>query len=412
MTVARGETAGASITLDGTQPGRVLVGTSPACDLQLTDRAVSRRHLALELSGNALRVRDLDSTNGTFVAGVRLFDGLVEPPASLEIGGSVLQVERTTHAAPPTEAREAFGRMIGASQVMRRLYPLCDRLAASDIPVIIEGETGTGKEALAEALHEMGPRNSGPFVVFDCTIVPDNLMEAELFGHARGAFTGATEARDGVFLQAHGGTLLLDEIGDLSPQLQPKLLRAIDRGEIRPIGKSASVRADVRIIAATRRDLDREVHEGRFRDDLFHRLAVGRVELPPLRERRGDIARLARAFWTQLGGDEAHLTRALLRRWESHRWPGNVRELRNTVARQLALGELAGWKPDTAPEPSAWLDAILALPLKEAKQRMMLEFERRYVQAMLQRHDGNVTRAAEAAGVARRYFQVVKARSK
>src|SRR5262245_60431404 len=188
---------------------------------------------------------------------------------------------------------------------------------------------------MAEALHEQGPRASQPFVVFDCTAVPPNLVESELFGHERGAFTGAVTQRKGVFEQAHGGTLLIDEIGDLDLPLQPKLLRAIERGEIRRVGADRWIRVDVRVLAATRRDLAREVQAGRFRDDLFHRLAVGRIELPPLRHRRGDVPLLARQVWRELGGDARLLPAEILLKWEDYEWPGNVRELRNAVARQL-----------------------------------------------------------------------------
>ncbi|MEM1416291.1 MAG: sigma 54-interacting transcriptional regulator [Myxococcota bacterium] len=410
VVVASGEDAGAQVLLDGSHPGRVLVGTSAACTLRLHDPSVSRRHVALELEGGTLRLRDLGSTNGTFVNDVRIVEASVEPPATLRLGQSELRISAEVGAGVEPAPRRTFGRLRGESLAMRRLYPLCERLALSAIPLVIEGETGTGKEALAEAIHEEGPRSHGPFVVFDCTVVPATLMEAELFGHVRGAFTGATEARKGVFFEADGGTLLLDEIGDLAPALQPKLLRAIDRGEARPVGAAKGARADVRIIAATRRDLDREVEEGRFRDDLFHRLAVGRVELPPLRVRRGDVAALAYAFWEELGGERADLPRSLLRRWEAHAWPGNVRELRNAIARRLALGELASFDPVPAIDGD-WVAPILALPLKEARQRLQEEFERRYVHAMLERHRGNVTHAAEGAGVARRYFQKVKARS-
>lgn len=411
VTVTRGPDAGTRLVIDGSHPGRVLVGTSAACALRLTDPSVSRRHLALEWDQGFLRVEDLDSTNGTRIGGALLGSARVDPHTELEIGGSVLSLATETGTAPPLDPRESFGRVQGASRAMRRLYPLCERLAQANIPVVIEGETGTGKEALAEALHEEGPRRKQPFVVFDCTVVPENLMEAELFGHTKGAFTGATESRTGVFVQADGGTLLLDEIGDLSAQLQPKLLRAIDRGEVRPIGARESIAANVRIIAATRRDLDREVQEGRFRDDLFHRLAVGRIELPPLRRRRGDVVLLARAFWQELGGDLDTLPRSLLRQWERHSWPGNVRELRNTVARRIALGDLASFSAQASSDGCDWVLPILELPFKEARHRLQEEFERRYVQAMLERHEGNVTRAAEGAGVARRYFQKVKARS-
>jgi transcriptional regulator with GAF, ATPase, and Fis domain len=294
------------------------------------------------------------------------------------------------------------------------LYPLCERLAAANVPVIIEGETGTGKEVLAESLHERGPRSQAPFVIFDCTSVPAALLESELFGHVRGAFTGAVSSRAGVFEQADGGTLLIDEIGDLDLALQPKLLRAIERTEIRRVGGANVIRTDVRVLAATRRDLDHAVQEGTFRDDLFHRLAVGRIELPPLRERHGDVRMLAEHFCRELGGDPSALDPDMLRRWEQDAWPGNVRELRNAVARYLALGELAS-NPARHTHRSTHEDVIdealrLELPLSQARERVVAEFERRYVEHMLERSQGVVSHAAKAAGVARRHFQRVRAR--
>jgi transcriptional regulator with GAF, ATPase, and Fis domain len=303
--------------------------------------------------------------------------------------------------------------MVGASAEMRRLYPLCEKLAEAMVPIIIEGETGTGKEVLAESLHSQGPRARAPFVVFDCTAVPNSLLESELFGHERGAFTGAVNTRKGVFESANGGTLLIDEIGDLELSLQPKLLRALERSEVRRVGGDAPIAVDVRIIAATRRDLDHEVQAGRFRDDLFHRLAVARIELPPLRERHGDVTVLARHFCRKLGSTEGALGGELLRRWESDTWPGNVRELRNAVARQLALGELAAAKPP--PKHSIKRDIVervlaMDLPIGEARERVVDEFERRYVTHMLEKNQGIVTHAAKASGVARRHFQRIRAR--
>jgi len=287
------------------------------------------------------------------------------------------------------------------------------------VPVIIEGETGTGKEVLAESLHEMGPRAGGPFVVFDCTAVPATLLESELFGHERGAFTGAVSTRKGVFEQAHGGTLLIDEIGDLELSLQAKLLRAIERAEVRRVGGDKTIKVDVRLLAATRRDLDREVQAGRFRDDLFHRLAVARIELPPLRHRMGDVQVLARHFWRALGGKAEELPGDVVLRWEDDEWRGNVRELRNAVARRLALGELAlGPQAEHADasvaEGADFVEAILrlGLPLIEARQRLIEEFERRYIESTLEKHGGSVAKAATAAGVAKRHFQRIKARGK
>jgi DNA-binding NtrC family response regulator len=336
---------------------------------------------------------------------------------------------RVAPALTAMPAGDAFARVLGASPEMRRLYPLCARLAASDVPLVIEGETGTGKELLAESLHEQSARRDGPFVVFDCTAVPANLIEATLFGHERGAFTGAIAASKGLFQEANGGTLLIDEIGDLDMALQPKLLRAIERAEVRPLGGNRFISVDVRVMAATRRDLDKEIQAGRFRDDLFYRLAVARIELPPLRRRRGDVALLARHFWEKLGG-EGPLPFDFLVRLENHDWPGNIRELHNAVARRLALGDLAQGallgRPGVEAASEATSSALsshqtsegdviarviaLGLPLSRSRELVVDEFERRYVATVLGRHGGDATRAAQASGIARRYFQLLRAR--
>lgn len=350
----------------------------------------------------------------------RVSDAILRAGERIQIGDTVLRLDPIRGALPDPCRETSFGRVFGASAEMRRLYPLLTRLAQTTIPVVIEGETGTGKEAVAEALHEQGPRARGPFVVFDCTAIAPTLLESELFGHEKGAFTGAIAARAGLFQQANGGTLLIDEIGDLDLALQPKLLRAIERSEVRRLGAAHPVRVDVRIIAATRRDLDRCVQEGRFRDDLFHRLAVARVELPPLRRRSGDVAALARHFWTDSSGsrgEDAEAERGppidLLRRWEHDPWPGNVRQLRNAVARVLALGEAAAGEAPAAREGGPdFIDRVIAehLTLPLARERVVSEFERRYLQEVLARHGGAVTRAAKDSGIALRYFQLLKRR--
>jgi DNA-binding NtrC family response regulator len=423
VTVVSGPDRGASCVVDGSSPSRVLVGTSLSCDIRLSDRQASRRHLTLELEGARLHVVDVGSTNGTWAGSIAIRDAWLSGGETLQVGATVLRFDR---GPKPQEQRlptdTHFEGVLGVSREMRRLFPLLQRLAASTVPVVIEGETGTGKEALAEAVHSAGPRKNGPFVVFDCTAVPPNLVESELFGHERGAFTGAIATRKGVFEQAHGGTLLIDEIGDLDPALQPKLLRALERSEIRRVGSDKWQHVDVRVLAATRRDLDQEVQAGRFRDDLFHRLAVARVELPPLRKRRGDVALLVGHFCRELGGDPSRIPQRVLAAWEQQPWPGNVRELRNAVARYLALGELAQLQqaeesaPDSLPAMPTpgtdWLEPILAqkLPLAEAREKVLQVFERRYIEAMLAAFGGNGVRAAAAAGVARRYFQLLKAK--
>jgi DNA-binding NtrC family response regulator len=420
LRVVAGPDAGKTFVIDGGTDGRVLVGQSPACAVRLDDRTVSRRHAALEPVDGGLRLTDLGSTNGTYIDALRVFDVALAGGEALRIGDTILRVEAGETVVAPASPDTRFGGFVGASDEIRRLYPTMARLAASDIPVVIEGETGTGKEVLAEAIHDEGPRASGPFVVFDCTTVAASLVEATLFGHERGAFTGALNAAPGLFEQADRGTLFIDEIGDLDIALQAKLLRAIERSEVRRIGGRQWTRVDVRIVAATRRDLDREVQAGRFRDDLFFRLAVGRVELPPLRRRRKDIALLAAHFWRALGGSPAALTGDLLTRLEDYDWPGNVRELRNVVAQRIALGDLAPARSGQGPQStrpgdsSDPMQAILDrnLPFPIARDRVLEVFEEKYVARVLERHGGNVTHAARASGVGRRYFQTIRGRLK
>ncbi|MFT3837024.1 MAG: sigma 54-interacting transcriptional regulator [Myxococcaceae bacterium] len=411
--VVEGPNAGKQLEVDGST--RVLVGTSEVCALRLDDRKVSRRHLALEVIGARLRATDIGSTNGTHIGSLTITEASLGGGESVRLGDTVLSVTYSAAGANPVvPAADRFGRLLGQSRAMRRLYPQCEKLAAARVPVIIEGETGTGKEVLAESLHEKGPLADKPYVVFDCTAAPPTLIESELFGHEKGAFTGATSTRQGVFEQANGGTLLIDEIGDLELSLQPKLLRALERGEVRRVGGDKSIAVDVRVLAATRRDLDQEVQAGRFRDDLFHRLAVTRIELPPLREREGDVRFLARHFWSSLGGPGEPPARAMAL-WETSSWPGNVRELRNAVARQLALGDEPTQTEETAIAPGAdVIESILAqdLSLPVARDRVIAEFERRFVKRALAQHGGNVSRAAAALGIARRHFQRLKAKSK
>jgi len=426
--VVEGPDSGSSLVVDGSRPGRVLVGKGLACDLRLGDAEVSRRHCAFEATPSGLRVTDLGSTNGTWQGRTQILDAYLSGGETLRIGATTLAIDLAggPQAVSLSEAMR-FGRIVGASSEMRRLYPLCDRLAQSDVPVVIEGETGTGKELLAEAIHEEGPRAGGPFAVFDCTSVPPTLVESTLFGHEKGAFTSAVSARRGVFEVAHGGTLLIDEIGDLEPSLQPKLLRVLERGEVQRVGSDKWVPFDVRVLAATRRDLDAEVAAGRFREDLYYRLAVARIELPPLRARHGDVALLTRHFWRKLDTRDQPLSPDIVARFEAYSWPGNVRELRNAVARRLALGDLAPepggpgsssatrgstGAPPSAPEGDDLLERVLAadLPLPRARQEVLDEFERRYVERVLAKHGGNVTRAAAASGIARRYFYTIRNR--
>lgn len=424
LMVTAGLDAGQDFPIAANVPQRILLGTSPACDLRLTDPTVSRRHAALEPTERGLRLTDLSSTNGVFVNGLKVFDALLRGGETITVGSTSLRLE----AGASEQIREVpvmgFGKFVGASPEMRALYPLCFRLASSDLPLVIEGETGTGKEVMAEAIHDASPRADHELVVFDCTTVPPNLAESLLFGYEKGAFTGAVSSKAGYFEQAHGGTLLIDEIGELEPALQAKLLRAIERGEVRRVGARRWSRYDVRIVAATRRDLDREVGLGRFRDDLFYRLAVGRIELPPLRRRAGDVELLARHFWTAFSGKPEQPDTAFLQSLVSRDWPGNVRQLRNVVAQRIALGDLfdlesidlsvQGRSRGHAASDTEPIADVLAreLPFPVARRLVLAAFETRYVAQVLANHGGNVGAAAKASGVGRRYFQMIRGRTK
>lgn len=416
VVVAAGPDQGRTFVLPADTPQPILLGQGPACQIRLGDPRVSRRHAALIPGPDSVHFRDLGSTNGSLINGVEVLEARLRGGETVGIGSTTLRIE----AGDPTQIREApvnrFGKYVGASPEIRALYPLCVRLAATDIPLVIEGETGTGKEVLAESIHHASRRSEHEMVVFDCTTVPTSLAEGLLFGYEKGAYTGATDRRAGYFEQANGGTLFIDEIGDLDLQLQAKLLRAIERGQVRRLGATRWVQCDVRIIAATRRDLDAEVSRGRFRDDLYFRLAVGRIELPPLRRRRGDIAMLGAHFWRTLGGLPPQPDPDFLALLESRPWPGNVRELKNFIARRIALG-------DVQTDPQANLEAmpqgdmfadILArdLPLPVARRMVVNAFEASYVERVVERFDGHVGKAAEASGIGRRYFQMVRGRTR
>jgi DNA-binding NtrC family response regulator len=297
--------------------------------------------------------------------------------------------------------------MAGSSAEMRRLYPIFERLAATRVHVVIEGESGTGKELLAECLHESGPSAQAPFVVVDCSHESREVLEAEIFGS--GTDKGALEL-------AHGGSLVLDEIAELDVALQQPLLRALERREATRAGTTQKYACDVRVLVTSRRDLDREVHAGRVREDLLGHLAVARIEMPPLRKRRGDVDALARHFARELGGGE--IARDVLDRWRDEPWPGNVRELRQRVLRRLTLGDLevTAAQRGTAPTTGG-LSTFVASAVdrdrtfSQAREELLRAFEAAFVERMLAKHKGNVVRAASASGLARRYFQILKARA-
>ncbi len=375
VTVVAGPDRGLAFELDGAQATRSLAGSGPACAIRLADALVSRRHAAFEIDPDGLRVQDLGSKNGTVVNGLRVVDALLAGGEVVRIGSTMLKVERLarTSATRATSAM-AFGRVVGASPEMRRLYPLFQTIANAALPALVEGETGTGKELLAEVLHENGPRAAGPFVVFDGSAPIEVALE-----------------------EARGGTLFVDEAADLDAREQAVLLHGIERA------------SGARILVATRTDLDSEIQAGRFRDDLFRRLASLRIELPPLRRRKGDVALLARHFWRTLGGEDA-IPSDLVARLETYAWPGNVRELADVVARRFARGAAEPLEDDSTADA---MERILEkdLPFSRARDEALAEFEKRYVARVLARHGGHVGRAAAAAGIARRYFQVLRGRT-
>jgi two-component system response regulator HydG len=416
VSVVDGPDRGKEAIVGPESPAPLLVGTGPACGLPLTDRRVSRRHLSAVPEGSALRIQDLGSTNGTTVSSIRVADATLTGGELVRIGATTLRVDIMEESgAPKLWPVESFGRLVGASAAMRRLFPLAAKLAASTLPVIVEGETGTGKELFAESLHEMGPRKNHPFVVFDGASLESGRLEAVLFGEE--LRTGRpSEIRKGVFEEATGGTLLVDEIALLPLATQAKLSRVLERGEICRVGGDTWIPVDARVVATSRRNVDREVEGGRFREDLFFRLAAARVELPPLRQRAGDPALLAQRFWTQMAGDRPPPA-DLLAAYEAYAWPGNVRELRNLVARKVALGDLdqaPRAASDAAPVAEAAFDRVLDLdlPFPEARARVLAEFERTFIQRVLAKHGGNVSRAAAASGIARRYFQILRTRAR
>jgi DNA-binding NtrC family response regulator len=325
--------------------------------------------------------------------------------ARIELGKTALAFEIRGAPIEVTLApREHFGRMLGTSAAMRRVFHLMATVAPTNATVLFQGETGTGKELAAQAIHESSKRAERAFVAIDCGAIAEHLVESELFGHLRGSFTGATADRRGMFEEASGGTLFLDEIGELPLSLQPKLLRALEEREVRPVGSNAPRPVDVRVIAATNRPLASAVNAGGFREDLYYRLAVFEIVIPPLRDRREDLDFLAEHFYANVTGKAERLAPELLASIRGRSWPGNVRELRNFIERSAILGLDSGGAVVATAGGSLEIFASADLPMKEARERCMSQFEAQYVVSLLRRTGGNVTRAAEIAGVSRRYL--------
>jgi transcriptional regulator with GAF, ATPase, and Fis domain len=399
------------------------IGRSPDNDLSFADVKVSREHCEIVKDARgAYLLRVLASTNPTYLDSVDIGVGEVylHADAVITLGEVKLKVQRFAERVLPSE-RDSFGDLCGRQPAMRLIFGLLERLAPSNATLLIGGETGTGKDLLARAVHAASLRAKGPFEVVDCGAVVGTLIESELFGHEKGAFTGALETRKGAFERAHKGTLFLDEIGELPMEVQPKLLRAIESRKIRRVSGQREIEVDIRIVAATHRDLKLEVDRGRFRQDLYFRLAVVPLDLPPLRERRDDIPLIATQLLKRLasesGADNAalELSSADLQALSAHDWPGNVRELRNVLERSALLARAGGegvlhvlGLPANQAAPSALQTPATAFdPNRSYRQTREVwenEFERNYVSWLLARHAGNVSSAARAADMDRKYL--------
>lgn len=390
------------------------IGSSPDCDLVVADERVSRRHCELRLTEQGIVLRDLGSKNGTFIAQVQIREALLPPSVPVTLGSSQLDI-RTEGGGRvvPISTTCRFGKALGQSLAMRALFAKLERAAATEHTVLLFGESGTGKEVLARAIHDHSPRKDQPFVVFDCSSVAPSLVEAELFGYAKGAFTGAQQPRMGLLEEASRGTLLLDEIGELPLDLQPKLLRAIEAREIRRIGTSEWKPWNARIIAATNRNLRAQISKGAFREDLYYRLAVVEAQVPALRERKEDVPLLIESFLAAYEPPRAlsDVPSHALAMLAAHDWPGNVRELRNVVTRLLLFPErledmlspiaTPSPKSESRDEGESRLGSLLEVPLLQARELVMEQFERSYLTVKLSQHKGNISRAAEAMGVSR-----------
>ena len=403
LEVVAGPDAGKIIEL--AQP-TIMIGRTGA-DLNLTDPKVSSLHAELRLQADGYRLRDLGSTNGTHVRGVRVVDGFIAPGATIQIGKSAVVFDPLDESVSvPLWHESKLHGLIGASAPMRQLFDMISRFAQSDATVLIQGETSAGKEGVAEAIHLCSPRKDGPFIVLDCSAIPEQLFEDQIFGHEQGAFTGAGKATVGVFEAAHGGTLFLDEIGELPLDVQSKLLRAVETRKVRRIGSTKVIASDVRIVAATNRDLATEVNRGTFRSDLFYRLSVAKLSVPALRERREDIPLLVEHFLRQLtatiGSKDPRLPDDFAARAQRHAWPGNVRELRNAVERACLLPNHPTLGFEAPPKKEGSFGSVdIDVPFKVAKQQLVDEFDRKYLEQLLEAHDNNISAAARAAGIER-----------
>ena len=386
-------------------------------DLSLDDKKVSRHHFEICFTDNGYLLVDLQSTNGTFLDGKRIERAYLATGSQIVAGdSSVLFAPLDEEIVVSPDAEGFFAGMVGRSLKMRQIFGLLKKVAPMDVSVIITGETGTGKELVARAVHEHSQRRKGPFVVLDCGAIPENLIESELFGHERGAFTGADRAREGAFERAQGGTIFLDEIGELGTEMQPRLLRVLENREVRRVGGSQVIDLDVRVVAATNRDLAQEVADGHFREDLYFRLSVINIALPPLRQRREDIPHLIQHTLSQPETVQRHgvkrVTPGAMALLTTHGWPGNVREFMNVMSHVLTFSEGPDIDVQHLP-PRLTGGGVQKSPLAfnehlgfhEAKEQVLEAFEREYLGALLKRCEGNISRAARESGLHRKSIE-------
>lgn len=411
------ELRGGSIWLES-EPGRrvvvgrepVLVGRAAACHLVVSDPRVSAMHVELLATPEGLRIRDLGSKNGTWIEGVRIKEVHLTESSTLLLGPVAIVFEPQDPERMKLPVADRFHDLYGSSPAMREVFAKIERAANADVTVLIEGETGTGKELLAQSVHRASNRKKGPFVVLDCGSISPGLAEATLFGHARGAFTGAIRERSSPFVDANGGTLFLDELGELPLDLQPKLLRALAEKRVKPVGSERWIDFDARIVAATRRDLLRAVNDGSFRSDLYFRVAQLRIHVPPLRERIEDIPGLVR-FMLGPAGRTAwkRVSRESIERLIRHDWPGNVRELKNVVSVAVALAE-SGESIDLAAPlggstPAGASRGNERFGYHEAKRAALDRFERAYFSALIEETGGNIAEISRLAGLQRTHVR-------
>jgi DNA-binding NtrC family response regulator len=411
LTVLSGDSRGTVARLPADEGGTLSVGSAGDNGFVLRDAAISRHHLLFERTREGLHVRDLGSTNGVRVGGARVDEAIVRPGTVVGVGKIELLVGSDPgheELAPSTTNR--FGLVAGTTPAMRRIFGLLERIAPTSATVLLTGETGTGKDGLARSIHAASARRDGPFEIVDCGAIHESLITSELFGHERGAFTGAVSSRAGAFERAAGGTIFLDEIGELPMDLQPKLLRVLEAREFRRVGGTKAIPADVRIVAATTRDLAADVADGRFRQDLYFRLAVVAVHVPPLCQRLEDIPLLVERL---LGANGLGVPPEVLAALKAYDWPGNVRELRNVLERSahlsLASGAAVLQLSDFPPVRRRSSGAVRmtyepGTSYRDARARAEAEFELSYVQWLLGRHGGNVSAAAREARMDRNYL--------